>query len=90
MGSLSGLAESTVPKIHYLLYTRNDASHLSADEAHLQGMHSMAVTLVVNGILAVFMGYVIISQLSQNSSVHAAMFWILAAGSFHQKRIEPL
>ena len=70
--------DATVPKIHYKLETWNDGNHLAADEKHLKSMH--LGTLLVSGILGVLMALAIIMQLqSPKASVHAAMFWVMAA-----------
>jgi hypothetical protein len=67
-----------IPRIHYRLETMNGQSHLSADEMHLQGMYS--INLLVSGVLAALMGIIILRQLSHNSSIHAAMLFVMSAG----------
>ena len=70
--------DDMVPQIHYKLETWNDGNHLAADEKHLKSMH--LGTLLVSGVLGILMALAIIWQLqSPKASVHAAMFWVMAA-----------
>lgn len=68
-----------VPKMHYNLQVWNEGSHLSADETHLKKLH--AVTLMLSGILAALMAMAIMIQMYEKHSVHAAMFWVMAAAA---------
>lgn len=71
--------DAKVPKMHFLLQTWNDGSHVSADETHLKMLHT--VTLIVSGILAILLGLSIMIQLQEKATVHAAMFWVMAAAA---------
>jgi hypothetical protein len=68
------------PKIYYNMEAYNDGSHLSADELHLKSMYTLALAISC-GLLA-FMGVICFETLSQHSTVHAAMIWVMAAASF--------
>jgi hypothetical protein len=63
----------------YTVTTWNDGSHISADEGHLENLHT--ITLLLSGILAIILCVVIAIQLYEKSTVHAAMFWVMAAAS---------
>lgn len=57
--------------------TWNDGSHVAADESHLNILHT--VTLLVSLLVAALLGIGVLTQLYDSSSVHVAMFWVLAA-----------
>lgn len=69
--------DESIPKVHYLLETWNDGSHVSADEGHLKSLHT--VTLLISGILAALLGMGIMIQLYEKSSVHISVFWVMSA-----------
>lgn len=71
--------DDTIPKIHYRVESWNNGSTLSADESHLQTLHT--ITLLISGILAVLLGLSIVTQLYEKSSVHAAMIWVMVAAA---------
>jgi len=71
--------DDQIPLLHYELQAWNDGSHVSADETHLKSLHTF--TLLVSGILAVLLGLSIFIQLHEKSTVHAAMFWVMAAAT---------
>lgn len=55
----------------------NSGSHVSADESHLKTLHT--VTGLVSLLVAALLGLGVVIRLYESSSVHAAMFWVLAA-----------
>ena len=57
----------------------DDGSHVSADEDHLENLHT--VTLLLSGILAITLCVVIGIQLYEKSTVHAAVFLVMAAAA---------
>lgn len=67
----------SIPKLHYRVETWNDGSHVSADESHLKTLHT--ITLLVSLLVAALLCFGVAIQLYETSSVHAAMFWVLAA-----------
>jgi len=69
--------DKSIPKLHYRVETWNDGSHVAADESHLKMLHT--ITLLVSLLVAALLGLGVVIQLYENSSVHAAMFWVLAA-----------
>jgi hypothetical protein len=71
--------DESIPKVHYQLNTWNDGSHVSADETHLKMLHT--VTFLVSGIIAVLLGMTIMIQFYEQDTVHAAVFWVMAAAS---------
>lgn len=71
--------DDAIPKVHYQLQAWNDGSHVSADETHLKMMHT--ITLLVSGVLAILLGMTVMIQLYEKSTVHAAIFWVMAAAA---------
>lgn len=71
--------DNFVPMMHYELKTWNDGSHVSADETHLKMLHT--VTFLVSGIIAVLLGMTIMIQFYEQDTVHAAVFWVMAAAA---------
>jgi hypothetical protein len=71
--------DDAVPELHYELQAWNNGSHVSADETHLKMLHT--VTLIFSGILSILLGMTIMIQLYEKSTVHAAMFWVMAAAT---------
>jgi len=71
--------DDAIPKVHYELKAWNDGSHVSADETHLKMMHT--ITLLLSGILAILLGMTVMIQLYEQSTVHAAVFWVMAAAA---------
>jgi hypothetical protein len=71
--------DDSVPQMSYTLQAWNDGSHVSADESHLKNMHT--ITLILSGILAIALALAIVVQLYEKSTVHAAMFWVMAAAA---------
>eukprot|EP00980_Cylindrotheca_fusiformis_P011092 scaffold2551_cov113-Cylindrotheca_fusiformis.AAC.31 len=69
--------DGSIPKVHFVLETWNDGSHVSADEEHLKMMHT--ITLLISLLIGTLLGLGVLIQLYEKSSVHAAMFWVLAA-----------
>ena len=69
--------DDAVPLIHFTLKTFDGGSHFSADETHLNSLHT--VTMMISGILAFLMAAAIGIQLYEQSSVHASMFWVTLA-----------
>jgi len=69
--------DDSIPSMHYELQAWNNGSHVSADETHLKMLHT--ITLMTSGILAILLGLTIMIQLYEKSTVHAAMFWVMAA-----------
>lgn len=69
--------DKSIPRLHYVLETWNDGSHVSADESHLKMLHTL--TLLVSLLVAALLGLGVVIRLYESSSVHAAMFWVLAA-----------
>jgi len=69
--------DDSIPKMSYTVTTWNDGSHVSADEIHLENLHT--VTLLLSGILAITLCVVIWIQLYEKSTVHAAVFLVMAA-----------
>lgn len=52
---------------------------MSADEGHLENLHT--ITLLLSGILAITLCLVIGIQLYEKSTVHAAVFLVMAAAA---------
>jgi hypothetical protein len=50
---------------------------VSADEIHLENLHT--ITLLLSGILAITLCVIIVIQLYEKSTVHAAVFLVMAA-----------
>ena len=50
---------------------------MSADEIHLENLHT--ITFLLSGILAITLCVVIVIQLYERSTVHAAIFLVMAA-----------
>ena len=71
--------DDRIPQLSYTVTTWNDGSHVSADEHHLENLHT--ITFLLSGILAIILCVVIAIQLYEKSTVHAAMFWVMAAAS---------
>mmetsp|Transcript_13829 Transcript_13829/g.32302 ORF Transcript_13829/g.32302 Transcript_13829/m.32302 type:complete len:485 (+) Transcript_13829:93-1547(+) len=71
--------DESVPKMSYTVTTWNDGSHVSADEIHLENLHT--VTSLVSGILAITLCVVIGIQLYEKATVHAAIFLVMAAAA---------
>lgn len=71
--------DDSIPNLHYKLQAWNDGSHVSADETHLKMLHT--ITLLISGILAILLGMTVMIQLYENSTVHAAVFWVMAAAA---------
>lgn len=71
--------DGNIPKVHYKMETWNDGSHVSADEDHLKMMHT--ITLLVSLLVATMLGLGVFIQLYEKASVHAAMFWVMAAAA---------
>lgn len=71
--------DDAIPMVHYELHTWNDGSHVSADETHLKMMHT--ITLLLSGILGILLGLTVMIQLYEQSTVHAAVFWVMAAAA---------
>ncbi|KAG7358806.1 rhodopsin-like GPCR transmembrane domain containing protein [Nitzschia inconspicua] len=71
--------DSQVPQMSYTLTTWNDGSHVSANESHLRNLHT--ITLLLSGILALLLGMTIVIQLYEKSTVHAAVFLVMAAAA---------
>eukprot|EP00536_Pseudo-nitzschia_multiseries_P013616 jgi/Psemu1/212245/e_gw1.594.20.1 len=71
--------DESIPKMSYTVTTWNDGSHVSADEIHLENLHT--VTSLVSGILAITLCVVIVIQLYEKSTVHAAIFLVMAAAA---------
>ena len=71
--------DDKVPEIHYELQTWNDGSHVSADETHLKMLHT--VTLMLSGIVAILLGLTVAIQFAEKATVHAAVFWVMAAAA---------
>jgi len=69
--------DDSVPKMSYTVTTWNDGSHVSADEIHLENLHT--ITLLLSGILAITLCVIIVIQLYEKSTVHAAVFLVMAA-----------
>ena len=57
----------------------DDGSHVSADETHLENLHT--ITLLLSGILAITLCVIIGIQLYEKSTVHAAVFLVMAAAA---------
>jgi hypothetical protein len=55
----------------------DDGSHVSADEIHLENLHT--ITLLLSGLLAITLCIIIVIQLYEKSTVHAAIFLVMAA-----------
>lgn len=71
--------DDMVPQMSYTVQAWNDGSHVSAAENHLQNMHT--ISLILSGILAIALALAIVVQLYEKSTVHAAMFWVMAAAA---------
>mmetsp|Transcript_25104 Transcript_25104/g.55055 ORF Transcript_25104/g.55055 Transcript_25104/m.55055 type:complete len:508 (-) Transcript_25104:155-1678(-) len=71
--------DESIPKVSYTITTWNDGSHVSADEIHLENLHT--ITSLVSGILAISLCVVIGIQLYEKSTVHAAIFLVMAAAA---------
>jgi hypothetical protein len=71
--------DSAIPMVHYELQAWNDGSHVSADETHLKMMHT--ITLLLSGVLAIMLGLSVMVQMYEQSTVHAAVFWVMAAAA---------
>jgi len=71
--------DESIPKMSYTVTTWNDGSHVSADEDHLENLHT--ITLLLSGILAITLCVVIGIQLYEKSTVHAAVFLVMAAAA---------
>eukprot|EP00534_Pseudo-nitzschia_fraudulenta_P004395 CAMPEP_0201128934 /NCGR_PEP_ID=MMETSP0850-20130426/35278_1 /ASSEMBLY_ACC=CAM_ASM_000622 /TAXON_ID=183588 /ORGANISM="Pseudo-nitzschia fraudulenta, Strain WWA7" /LENGTH=453 /DNA_ID=CAMNT_0047398273 /DNA_START=81 /DNA_END=1442 /DNA_ORIENTATION=- len=71
--------DDAIPKMTYTLTTWNDGSHVSADEVHLENLHT--ITLLLSGVLAITLCVVIVIQLYEKSTVHAAVFLVMAAAA---------
>jgi len=69
--------DDAVPKMSYTVTTWNDGSHVSADEIHLENLHT--ITLLLSGILAITLCVIIGIQLYEKSTVHAAVVLVMAA-----------
>jgi len=69
--------DDRVPKMSYTVTTWNDGSHVSADEIHLENLHT--VTFLLSGILAIILCVAIGIELYEKSTVHAAMLLVMAA-----------
>lgn len=71
--------DNQIPQMSYTLTAWNDGSHVSADESHLRNLHT--VTLLLSGILALLLGVTIVIQMYEKSTVHAAVFLVMAAAA---------
>mmetsp|Transcript_33091 Transcript_33091/g.36899 ORF Transcript_33091/g.36899 Transcript_33091/m.36899 type:complete len:488 (+) Transcript_33091:48-1511(+) len=71
--------DDRIPQLSYTVTTWNDGSHISADEDHLEYLHT--ITLLISGIVAITLCVVIGIQLYEKSTVHAAIFWVMAAAA---------
>lgn len=71
--------DDSIPKVHYKMETWNDGSHVSGDEGHLKMLHT--ITLLVSLLVATLLGLGVFIQLYEKGSVHAAMFWVMAAAA---------
>lgn len=71
--------DDSVPSLHFKLNSWNDGSHVSADETHLKMLHT--VTFLVSGIIAVLLGMTVMIQFYEQDTVHAAVFWVMAAAA---------
>lgn len=71
--------DALVPNVHFSMQMWNDGSHVSADEDHQKSVHT--ITWLLSGLLAVLMAMTIFMQIFEKSSVHAAMFWVMAAAA---------
>jgi len=69
--------DDSIPKMSYTVTTWNDGSHVSADETHLENLHT--ITLLLSGLLAITLCIIIGIQLYEKSTVHAAVFLVMAA-----------
>lgn len=61
----------------YIRCQIDDGSHVSADETHLENLHT--ITLLLSGLLAITLCIIIGIQLYEKSTVHAAVFLVMAA-----------
>eukprot|EP00934_Nitzschia_sp_Nitz4_P002027 Nitzschia sp. Nitz4//scaffold40_size135432//15615//20089//NITZ4_003229-RA/size135432-processed-gene-0.139-mRNA-1//1//CDS//3329551174//2027//frame0 len=71
--------DNNIPQMHYELKAWNDGSHVSADEVHLKMLHTIA--LLASGFLAILLALTVVIQLYEQSTVHAAVFWVMAAAA---------
>ena len=71
--------DESIPNMSYTVTTWNDGSHISADEDHLENLHT--VTLLISGILALVLSVIVVIELYEKSTVHAAMLWVTAAAA---------
>lgn len=71
--------DNQIPQMSYTLTAWNDGSHVSANESHLRNLHT--VTLLLSGILALLLGVTIVIQMYEKSTVHAAVFLVMAAAA---------
>jgi len=71
--------DDAIPKMSFTVTAWNDGSHVSADETHLENLHT--ITLLFSGLLAITLGVMIGIQLYEKSTIHAAIFLVMAAAA---------
>ena len=69
--------DDSVPTIQYTLEAKNNDQHVGADETHLKSLHT--VTFLISGLLAVGLAFMIFMALTEKSTIHAAIFMVMAA-----------
>jgi len=71
--------DSKVFELEYSLELKNNGSHVSADELHLNLVHM--VTVLFSGSVAMLLALLALIQFYEKHTVHAAVLWVMAAAA---------